>query len=501
MFEKIDLTKKMDKKEYDRIFPDLEIRLGELQRQARDKKVPIMIVFEGWDASGKGELINDLILPLDPRGFNVYQISKPDKEESLRPFFWRFWTRTPAGGRIAVFEKSWYRRTLAEKLDIDLKKKDPLRSVKNFECFDKVNYFEKQLANEGYVIIKLFLHISKKEQKKRFDKLEKNSLTSWIISKEDWNLHKNYNKYVPVIEKIIESTDTEYAPWTIIKANDKRFARVKIFDTVIKAIENKLEQLDSERTNDKQDIRSEIPGIKNMSTSILEKVDMSRSLTADEYKKKLKIYQDRIKEIQYEAFIKKIPIIIVYEGWDASGKGGNIKRLTENLDPRGYEVVPISSPDDYERSHHYLWRFWKEFPKAGHITIFDRSWYGRVLVERVEGLCSQEEWKRAYGEINEMEETLVDFGSVLIKFWLHIDRDVQFERFKFREQDVHKKWKITDEDWRNRSKWDDYAVAIDEMLLRTSTTYAPWTIIESNDKYYARIKTLKTVIEEVEKAF
>jgi polyphosphate kinase 2 (PPK2 family) len=198
--------------------------------------------------------------------------------------------------------------------------------------------------------------------------------------------------------------------------------------------------------------------------------------------------------------MKRIPVVIAYEGWDAAGKGGNIRRLTEHLDPRGYEVVPIAAPNDIELAHHYLWRFWREVPKAGHITIFDRTWYGRVLVERVEGFCTVTDWRRAYREINEMERHLTAFGTVLCKFWLQIDRKEQLRRFREREAIAYKKWKITDEDWRNRRKWKAYQAAVEEMLARTSTPHAPWTIVESNCKWYARIKVLDTVIDAIKKA-
>ena len=194
-----------------------------------------------------------------------------------------------------------------------------------------------------------------------------------------------------------------------------------------------------------------------------------------------------------------MPVVIAYEGWDAAGKGGNISRLTQNLDPRGYEVVPVAAPNDVEKAHHYLWRFWARMPKAGHITIFDRTWYGRVLVERVEGFCTEAQWRRAYREINGMEQQLAHFGTVLLKFWLHIDADEQLRRFRERQEMAHKQWKITDEDWRNREKMGQYRDAVEEMLHRTTTPYAPWTIVESNCKRYARVKVLETVCEAIRK--
>ena len=217
------------------------------------------------------------------------------------------------------------------------------------------------------------------------------------------------------------------------------------------------------------------------------------------YEKELEELQARLADLHNRIYQKKIPVIITYEGWDAAGKGGNIKRLTAALDPRGFEVHPIASPEPREKNRHYLWRFWNRLPKDGHIAIFDRTWYGRVMVERLEGFCSENDWQRAYNEINEFEKELCDWGAVLVKFWVHIDKDTQLARFTDRQNTPEKQWKITDEDWRNREKWDAYEVAVDEMIQKTSTVFAPWHILESNDKHYARLKALKTVIEEIEK--
>lgn len=502
MIENVDLSKKLDKEEYEKAMPELQLRMGELQRQARDLNIPVIIVFEGWDASGKGELINRLIHSLDPRGFKVYPVTAPNEEEKMRPFLWRFWIKTPAKGRISIFEKSWYRRMLSENMNIDLKKEDPMELLGDIKQFEKLNYFERDLYNNGNIIIKFFLHISKEEQKKRFDDLEKTPLTSWIISKVDWKVHRHYDKYLGLIDDFLELTDTDHAPWTIVEANNKKYATVKIYRTIISMMEKRIKEFNAE------DIKALKANKQNVNISeydpgkdpILNSIDLNKRLAENDYKQKLKLCQGIIKELQYKTYRKKLPIIVVFEGWDAAGKGGNIKRFTEEMDPRAYEVIPVSAPDGIEKNHHYLWRFWKEFPKKGYTTIFDRSWYGRVLVERVEGLTPPEEWKRAYSEINEMEETITDDGIILIKYWLQIDRDVQLQRFKERETDPAKQWKITEEDWRNRSKWDDYNAAIEEMLYRTDTKYAPWHIIESNDKYYSRIRTMETFIKTVEKA-
>jgi len=490
MLEKIDLSKKINKTEYKSIINDLEIKLGELQRKARELKIPISVVFEGWDAAGKGTLINRLMLAIDPRGFTVYPIKAPNEEESFRPFLWRFWIKTPEKGRIAIFDRSWYGRVLVERVDEIVAKKVWT------QAYEDINAFERQLVDDGTVIVKFFLHITKREQKKRFEKLLSNPSTSWKVTKEDWRHHKQYNEYAVAVEEMLDKTDTDLAPWTIVEAHNRRFATVKVFKTVADAIERRIGDLQNlEDSSKKKQTKIQV---QDSLVSILNQVNLSHTLTREKYEKELNKYQLRIRELEHEVYKKRIPVVIVYQGWDAAGKGGNIKRLVQGMDPRGYEVVTIAAPNDIELSHHYLWRFWTRIPKAGHITIFDRSWYGRVLVEKIEGYCTEEQWRRAYREIKEMEAHLANYGTIIIKFWLHIDSEEQLKRFNAREVTPHKKWKINEEDWRNREKWNQYQVAVDEMLFRTNTGYAPWTIIEANNKLYARIKAIKTVIKAIE---
>ena len=490
MLEKVDLSKEIKKEDYKKVMDGLELKIGELQRKAKELKIPVIIVFEGWAAAGKGTLINELIMPLDPRGFNVYPMQAPNEEERLRPFLWRYWTRTPADGRIAIFDRSWYRRVLTDRVDKEIGR------VEWERAYEDIKAFERQLSDGGNVILKFFLHIGKKEQEKRLEKLEKDPAAGWRVTKQDWKRHKQYKKLLLAANEMIEKTDAEYAPWMIIEAHDKRFAAVKIFKTVIEALENKIAEKRAKPAKNKPAAK---PGlaVKSLDSSILDKVDLSVSISRDKYKNELGKYQEKIRELEHRIYSKRVPVMILYEGCDAAGKGGNIRRLTQNMDPRGYEVIPVAAPNDVEKEHHYLWRFWQAIPKAGHIAIFDRSWYGRVLVERVEGYCSENDWKRAYKEINEVEQHIVNSGAVLIKFWLQIDKDEQLRRFEERKKLPYKNWKITDEDWRNRQKWDKYREAVDEMLFRTSTTYAPWTIVESNCKWHARVKVLKTVVDRI----
>ena len=358
-------------------------------------------------------------------------------------------------------------------------------------AFADITSFEKQLAEDGCVIIKLFLYISQKEQKKRFEKLTENKETKWRVSDGDWKRNKEYEKYLMMNEEMLEHTDTGYAPWTIIEATDKNYAAMKILATVEvhKREEEKKEAGNAPSAAMPQD---------RFKNGALSGVDLSLSIDKEEYKQQVDKLQKKLEYLHSEIYRLRIPVVIGFEGWDAAGKGGAIKRLTSHLDPRGYKVNPTAAPNDIEKVHHYLWRFWNNMPKAGHIAIFDRTWYGRVMVERIEGFCKEEDWRRAYQEINEMESHMANFGAVVLKFWLHIDKDEQERRFNERMNDPAKQWKITDEDWRNREKWDAYEAAVNEMLVRTSTTYAPWTIVEGNSKYYARVKVLRTVVEALE---
>jgi polyphosphate:AMP phosphotransferase len=495
MLEHIDLDRRVTKKEFKAAEEDWEIRLGQLQRSARKANVPIIVVFEGWDAAGKGTLINNLILPLDPRGLKVYSTLEPTEEESLRPFLWRPWIRSPQRGRIAIFDRSWYRQLLTERVEGDTKPGELAAAVEDIRAF------ERQLADDGAVIVKLFLHISKKEQKKRFDKLRKHKTTAWRVTDEDLRRHKKYDEYLDAANEMLTDTDAEHAPWTIIEARDERFATLKIFNTVALAIERRLAELDDKPASDAAPPAAEKVAMpEQLRSNILEGVDLDQTLGKGEYKDHLNAAQKKLRKLEHRIYMERVGVVIVYEGWDAAGKGGNIRRLTRELDPRGYEVVPVAAPNDIEQAHHYLWRFWTQIPKAGHITIFDRSWYGRVLVERVEGFCSEHQWRRAYREINEMERHLTNFGHLLLKFWLHISPEEQLRRFEARRETEHKQWKITDEDWRNRARWDQYEAAVEEMLFRTSTPDAPWTIIESDCKRFARVKTIETVCDVIKTA-
>ena len=288
---------------------------------------------------------------------------------------------------------------------------------------------------------------------------------------------------------MLEATDKANAPWHLIAADDRRSAELEIITSIVETIENAV------------NTPAIVPAVARPAASydVLSKINASQEMGKDEYKDKLDKYQKRLKQLQIEMFKAQIPTVICFEGWDAAGKGGAIRRLTAALDPLGFSVNPVAAPNAVERQFHYLWRFWVHLPRSGNIAIFDRTWYGRVMVERIEGFAKNHEWQRAYDEIKDMEAQWAEHGFAIAKFWLQIDKDEQLRRFTERQNDPIKQWKITDEDWRNRDKWDAYEQAVNEMLVRTDTSYAPWTVVEGNNKYYARLKVLKTVVDMFEK--
>jgi AMP-polyphosphate phosphotransferase len=490
MFEKLDLTKTINDESFENSIDPLKERLGILQRTLRDLNIPVIIVIEGWNAAGITMSTAEIIQSLDPRGFNLYAIDNPSDEERARPFMWRFWLRTPSKGRIAIFARSWYSRALAEKLSsMGWKKsmKDKINSINNFE---------RQLSDNGAVVIKFFLHISKEEQKMRLLERERNPLTAWLVTPRIWAFHHHYDTYLPIIDEFIENTDTRNAPWHVIASTDRQYTILKIYSSLVKTLEKRI--LENQVGQLKKGKNNSIT--QPQKTPVQRRSSPEASYSKEECQDMLNNLQIEMLELHYLLFKRKIPFIIVYEGWDAAGKGGNITRVARFMNPLGYDVIPIAAPNDSEKQYHYLRRFIKEFPIAGHIAIYDRSWYGRVLVERVEGFCSENEWQRAYQEINEMEQDYVESsGGGMLKFWLEIGKDEQLKRFKQREEDPLKQYKITEEDWRNREKWDSYNSAVDEMLARTNTPYAPWVVIESDNKWFARVKALKTVIGNIEK--
>ena len=466
-----------------------EEKLSQQQMKLKEKRLPVLALIEGWGAAGKGSAIGQIIKNIDPRFFKVFSMpSTPTEEERRRPFLYRFFEKIPEAGKFTFLDSGWMDQIMKERLDGKLDDKAYAQRV------DSVKRFERGLTDNGYLVLKFFFHISKKEQESRIEALLSEKDTAWRVSEGDLWQNRHYDKCLEAFDRYLDDTNTPSAPWYIVDSKSKKFAELQVMETLCMGIETAL-----------HNESLAVPLLQNAFPLIkmpkLRDVPLEgKTLDEEEYKKELKELQAKLGQLHNRLYRKRVPVIIAYEGWDAAGKGGNIKRLTGALDPRGFEVHPIASPEPHEKARHYLWRFWTRLPKDGHIAIFDRTWYGRVMVERLEGFCSENDWQRAYYEMNEFEQELHNWGAVILKFWVQIDKDTQLARFTERQNTPSKQWKITDEDWRNREKWDLYEQAVDEMLQKTSTTYAPWHILESVDKKYARIKALHIVIDALEKA-
>ena len=486
MLEKLDMKKKMSKSAYNEVMDVLGERLGLVQRLAREAKKPIIIVFEGWRGARRSAIINTMMQQMDARGFDVYSTVRMNEEEHKQPFFTFFWQHLPALGNIAVYHRSWYYLKTANEVNC---KEGNANCCQNIS-YDHINTFEKMLTDDNYIILKYFLHLSKDQQKENIAKNAKTLGKAWRDVSPAIDESDKYEEYLERYEKMLEATDKVNAPWHLIAADDRRSAEIEIITSIVETVEKAINTPVSApaaviRPNTKYDV--------------LGKINATQELSKEDYKKELDKYQKRLKQLQIEMFKAQIPTVICFEGWDAAGKGGAIRRLTAALDPLGFSVHPVSAPNVVERQFHYLWRFWVHLPEAGNIAIFDRTWYGRVMVERIEGFAKDYEWQRAYDEIKDMEQQWAEHGFAIAKFWLQIDKDEQLRRFTDRQNDPMKQWKITDEDWRNRDKWDAYEEAVNEMLVRTDTSYAPWTVVEGNNKYYARLKVVKTIVELFEK--
>ncbi len=485
MLNNLDLQVSLDKDTYRSKIEDLMRELRSLQNTCWRKKLPIIVVLEGWAAAGKGALVKQMTNYMDPRGFTVHPILSPSEDERKYPFLWRFWQKLPPLGSIGIFYHSWYTHILEDRLfersspaDVPLIMRD-------------INAFERQLVEDGAVVAKFWLHLSKKELKTRLKKYEKDEFESWRVRPEDWQQAKNYKQYCSLAEEMLIYTSTGFAPWTLVEADCERWAKVKVLSQLIATIREALA---------KREITTETPSLPPQQELLptepdhLAQIDLSLYLDKDDYKTDLKESQLELRKLQKAIFEKQIGMLLLFEGWDAAGKGGAIKRVTDILDPRSYKVSAFAAPTDEENQYNYLWRFWRRLPAKGNIGIFDRTWYGRVLVERIEGFADEAEWRRAYREINEFEAQLATANYVLVKFWLHISPEEQLQRFEARQEDHFKNYKLTDEDWRNREKSNLYYVAVNQMIARTSTPLAPWTIVPGDDKYYARVYVLNTVI-------
>lgn len=498
MFRTAELQHKLPKEVYHQQVPSLREELLLMQMALRDARFPVIVVFAGVNGAGKGETVNQLYEWLDSRWLITHAFGEPSDEERDRPDYWRFWLALPPCGRMGLFLSSWYSQPLLDHVygHIDMAEFD--------QRLERIKAFEKTLADSGALILKFWMHLSKDAQKQRLRKLEKNPLQHWRISRQDWQHWEMYDGFITAAERIIMKTSLGLAPWKIVEGYDERYRSIAVATAIRDAVRLRLDEV-GKVESDRDEITADPPAqLAEPDTvlpiTILSRLDMSKTLDKESYDTSLKLYQARLNQLQRKAQARKISTILVFEGWDAAGKGGSIRRITAALDAREYRVIQVAAPTDEEAAHNYLWRFWRHIPRAGRVTIYDRSWYGRVLVERVEGFAKTREWQRAYAEINDFEAQLVERGIVLVKFWLHITPEEQLRRFKEREQIPYKAWKLTDEDWRNRNRWANYELAVNDMVEHTSTRQEPWTLVPANDKRYARIEVLRTLCERLEAA-
>lgn len=497
-FDDLDENEKngsLSKEKYKELFKEHSKKLGVLQREGSKINQQVIIILEGWIGALKSRLLGKILTTLDPRKYTLYSASKIKRENMNKPVWSFFWDKSPVKGELTFYNRSWY--FLKNEKEIG---NDEISEIWADFSYEQINQFEKELIDDGCIVIKIFTDISEKKNKKNLEKIDE-------IYGEDWEmLRKNvfegtdYDKYKKIYTKMLKKTDTELAPWHKIDSNNFRQAQIDILKLLEREIEKGIEKNSNKKM---KKITADVSFDNNYKyeniSNILNKNEPSEKISREEYDKILDELQDDIQRLQYQLYIKQIASVYGFEGWDAGGKGGAIKRFTRALYPLGYEVVPTEAPNQRENNRHYLWRFWNKLPFDGEITIFDRTWYGRVLVERVERFATRCEWQRAYEEINNMEYIWAKHGMIVNKFWMQIDKDEQYKRFMERENNPEKNWKITDEDWRNRDKWDAYEEAINEMLYRTNTEYAPWYVIAGNDKLYARVSVLKHIKENMEK--
>ena len=487
MFDQIERRKDISKSAYKAEVADLRNQLVVAQQALRHKDFPVIVVFAGVDGAGKHETADLLNAWMDPRWLRTHAYGEPSDEERERPEFWRFWRDLPPNGLIGLYLSAWYSRPLLDRVKERCSESDFRRRI------EEINAFERTLIANGALILKYWMHLDKRSQRKRLESLSANRLTSWEVKPKDWEHWALYDRFIEVSRKLIRSTDTPSASWQMIDASPARRRSLDVARSLLESCNTRLSQDPVEPT--------QVPGFSTERTpAALESLDLDRPVSRDTYKHELSNLHARLGPLQRAAREAGISTVLVFEGWDAAGKGGAIRRITNALDARHYQVIPIAAPTDEEHTHHYLWRFWRHLPRAGRITIFDRSWYGRVLVERIEGFCTDAAWQRAYQEINDFETTLAGANNVVCKFWVHISKEEQLNRFRERENIPYKSWKLTDEDWRNRERWDEYVHAVDDMVHYTDTEIAPWTLVEGNHKYFARLKVLRTVCDRLEAA-
>jgi AMP-polyphosphate phosphotransferase len=481
-------TRRIAKKDYEARVRELRAALVQMQVSLQHARFPVLLVIAGEEASGKGEMVNILNAWLDPRGVETFAFHEPTDEERERPPMWRYWRCLPPRGRMAIYAGSWYSEALRE---------DPRtpQELANFEqTLRRIAHFEKLLSDEGALIVKVWLHLGKDTQRARLRELEADPDTAWRVTPNHWKHHRDYDRFARLSERLRRVTHKPGVPWHVIEAAEVRARNLGVGDYLLARFRAHLRAHAPGAPPAK---RPRVASLNRAGLRRLMTLPLDQQLSEGTYEAKRDKWLGRLNRAVRSAAAVGRSIVWVFEGWDAAGKGGAIRRLTSALDARDCRVIPISKPTDEEKAHHYLWRFWRQLPRAGLVTIYDRSWYGRVLVERLEGFARDEEWRRAYGELNDFEAQLTAHGVVVLKFWLHISKDEQLRRFRDREDTDYKRHKIGAEDWRNRRKWHAYEIAVGDMLALTHTARAPWHLVPANNKRHARLQILKTSCRQI----
>jgi polyphosphate:AMP phosphotransferase len=488
MFESAELGHTITKETYKAAVPTLRAALLSAQVDLHEgKKIPVVVLISGQDGAGKGETINVLYEWMDARFLSTLAFSVPTDEERERPSMWRYWRALPPKGRIGIFAGSWYSEPIRQRIESEISQKELDAQA------EQINRLEAMLVDEGALVLKFWFHLTKQGQTKRLKDLESNPHTAWRVTQWNWSRLKTYDKLQDVAGHLLRLTNTPWAPWVVVEGTDDRYRSLTVGQILLQSMQKKLANTNEQNAPVAPMVRVDTDG-----RTVLSTMDLSLTLAPDDYEDALAHWHERLAELLRNPRFQGRSLVCAFEGADAAGKGGAIRRITAALDARQYQVIPVAAPTEEERAQPYLWRFWRHVPRKARVALFDRTWYGRVLVERVEGFCSEADWLRAYTEINDFEHELAASGVMVVKFWLQISQQEQLKRFKAREQVEFKRFKITEEDWRNREKWGAYQQAMCDMVERTSTGIAPWTLVEANDKNYARIKILQTLCERVE---
>jgi len=461
------------------------------------KPFPVVIDVAGMDGAGKGGVVNLMHRWMDTRWLITRSYSQLSEEEAERPEFWRFWRDLPPRGRIGLFLRGRYNKPLLDRVY------GRLSEAQYDTRLDRIAAFERGLVDDGALVLKFWMHLGRTQQQQRLRELETDPATNWRVTDEDWRHWEMHDAFEAAAERMILKTQHARAPWIVVESADRNFRNLQFGEALLDALRRRLEEagVDFDPDHHQRQVdcpeSDPLPKRPRRLVTVLSRMDMTPALGKREFEEQLHLWQGRHHLLQREARRRGVSTVQVYEGPDTAGKGGAIRRVVRSLDARNYQVIQVAAPTEEEAARHYLWRFWRHVSRAGRLTVFDRSWYGRVLVERVEGFAREDEWRRAYAEINDFEEQLTEHGILLSKFYLHITPEEQLARLTSRLEIPHKRWKLTAEDWRNRAKWYDYELAAHEMIERTDTHAAPWTLVAANDKRFARITVLRALCEQL----